>query len=279
MGECFRRGTIRRRVELPPALGAISRRAVTVALEPAEIGSGLRVRRADLGRECPLDLDHVVAMPNCTAVGEGQWSVAFVEHLLAALRAALISDVLVVTDGPEIPLYDGSAQAIWAALQEAGRAESQADWEPLRIWQPLEVGEGEAVISGKPRPTPLLSYDLEHSHPLIGRQSASYGAGDDFGRELAGARTFATAEELRALYGVEPTPEMEALCVVVYPDRVSDPALPAGAFARHKLVDLLGDLYLCGRLLVGEVAAQRSGHGLNRAFLRALLEQEQTGES
>lgn len=278
MGPC-RRATIRHPIELPPGLGTISRRQVRVSLQPAEIGSGLRVRRADLGQECAVGLDNVVAMPNCTAVGEGNWSVAFVEHLLAALRGALISDLLIVTDGPEIPLYDGSAMVPWGALQRAGREGSRTLWQPLSIDQPLKVGEGMAFIGGRPGHRTLLTYDLEHPHPLIGRQTATFGASDDFGRELAPARTFATAEELKALYHTDPTRQMEELCIVVYPDRVSDePAFP-NAFARHKLVDLLGDLYLCGRVVAGQVAAHRSGHSHNRAFLRALLEQEQASEA
>ena len=278
MGNSLRRGTIGRTVELPAALGAISRRAVKVALEPAAIGSGLRVRRTDIGREWPVDLERVVPVPNCTAIGEGVESVAFVEHLMAALRASLISDVLIVTDGPELPLYDGSAVPFWSALQEAGRAESATTWEPLVIREALEVGEGQGVITGRPATRAHLSYELAHPHPLIGEQAAGFGEGEDFGRVLAPARTFATAEEITALYGMAPTPEMETLCVIVYPDRVSAGGLP-GAFARHKLLDLMGDLYLCGRPIRGEVRARRSGHSLNRAFLRALLAREPAGQS
>jgi UDP-3-O-[3-hydroxymyristoyl] N-acetylglucosamine deacetylase len=270
-----RRATTKHVVQLPPAPGALSRRAVTVSLEPIAIGSGLRLQRSDLGREWPIDLEHVVELPNCTAIGDGRDFVAFVEHLMAALRASFISDVLVITDGPEIPLYDGSALAFCEALKRAGRAESAEPWEHFVIRDPVEVGSGEAVIRGVPAPSLSMTYELSHPHARIGEQTARFGGRDVFARDLAPARTFATADEIRALYQMDPTREMEQLCVIVYADHISAASALEAPFARHKLLDLMGDLYLCGRVLVGEITAQRSGHALNRAFLRGLLAREQ----
>ena len=132
--EC--RATLAHAVSLPPALGTLCRRPVTVGLHPAEIGAGLSVRRLDTGQEWAIGLDTLVAATNCTAVGDDSGSVAFLEHLLAALWAGGLSDVLITTDGPEIPLYDGSAQALWAAVQEGGRIASAEPWEPLTVTAP-----------------------------------------------------------------------------------------------------------------------------------------------
>jgi UDP-3-O-[3-hydroxymyristoyl] N-acetylglucosamine deacetylase len=269
----YRRATVGRAVDLPPAPGVISRREVRVSLHPAGIGQGVRFRDSRAGAEFPADPDHLAPSRNCTALGTAEASIAFIEHLMACLSAARISDVLVVTDGPEIPLYDGSARVMWQALQDAGRAESEVPWPPLAIIEPLRVAQGEASIEATPGSEMHLVYELAHPHALIGRQQVGFGEADDFGTSLASARTFATDEEIRALYGMDPTPQIEQMCLVVYPERLSEqPALPQ-PFARHKLVDLLGDLFLCGRIVQGTVCARRSGHGLNQALARGLLAQ------
>lgn len=118
-----------------------------------------------------------------------------------------------------------------------------------------------------------VAYLLEYDHPQVGRQWARHEMGEDFGTELAAARTFSTAEQVLAQTGLRTVPpEAEALTVVVYPDRLSATVPWPNAFARHKVVDLLGDLFLLGRPLVGEVVALRTGHGDNHAFVRAVLQ-------
>jgi UDP-3-O-acyl-N-acetylglucosamine deacetylase len=267
----MKRATLSQSVSLPPLPGVLSRRPVAVRLEPVEVGQGLLLTRADLGESWPVSLDAVQPGVNCTALGNGSSSVAFVEHLLAALAAAGISDVRIVTDGPEIPLYDGSARVIWDALRQAGRQASALEWEPLVIGTPVRLEIEGRVLSASPADHLRLTYELDHPHPLIGQQTASFEEDDDFGAELAWARTFATREQLAATRQEAPWEQIERVCLVVYEDHLSErPPLPA-AFARHKLVDLIGDLFLCGRPLLGEVVASRTGHSDNHAFLRQLV--------
>lgn len=269
----YRRATLERAVDLPLALGVVSGRVVTASLHPAEIGSGLRLRRTDIDREWPVDVEHLVPLPNCTAIGEPGQSVAILEHLLAALRAARISDVLITADGGELSLFDGSGRVLWEAVQSAGRAESEEPWEPLVVREPLKVEKDAAYIEVTPADTLSLSYELQHSHPLIGHQEAQFNEGDDFATQLAPARTFATSEEIQALSKEAPTSLVEQICVVVYPDRISDLRLPPNAFARHKLLDLYGDLFLAGRIVHGRISAHLSGHALNHDLVSALLAQ------
>lgn len=280
------RSTLAKTVSLPAAIGTLSLRPVTVTLEPAEVGGGLQVRRTDSGQRWPVDLDHVLEQTNCTAVGDASGAVAFLEHLLAALWAGGISDVLITTDGPEIPLYDGSALALWRAVQEAGRCESAQPWEPLVITEPCDLlgedrallglpcGDSETASVGvREAPRACYSYTLAHPHPLIGKQFAQFCSSEDFGSTVAPARTFATAEQLRATRGQEPGPQVEALCVVVYDDRLSEQSALSQPFARHKLLDLIGDLFLCGRPIQGAITAVKTGHRDNHEFLARLLRQ------
>lgn len=268
------RATLREQAVLPPAVGVITRRQVSVILEPAEPGAGVRVRRKDLGREWPVDLAHVISANNCTTVAAGEDSLAFVEHLMAALWAARISDVSICVDGPEIPLYDGSAAPFTRALAVAGRVMSEVPWSPLVVKEPVCLVEDERVLIALPAPQVSYGYLLEHPHPLISRQFARFSEPQAFGSRLAPARTFATIEEIRSLYGDGVGPEAERLCLIVYPDHLSDtPTLP-DAFARHKVLDLIGDLYLCGSPLVGEIIGCRTGHRDNHRLLTRLLAED-----
>lgn len=277
----FTRATLKQAVPLPPAIGTLSLRPVTVLLEPAEVGSGLLVRRTDTGQQWPVGLEHLISSTNCTAIGDQTGAVAFLEHLLAALCMAGISDVVISTDGPEIPLYDGSAAALWVAVQQAGYAASYEPWKPLVVAEPSHLAEGARAMMTLPSPDACYSYLLDHPHPLIGSQFAQFcaGAGEDFGAMIAPARTFATAEQIRATRGQEPGPEVEALCVIAYDDHLSQVQALPQPFARHKLLDLIGDLYLCGRRLQGAVFGIRTGHADNHQFLRLLLEAEQAADS
>lgn len=279
MGQVFTRGTIAQGVDLQPAFGTLSHRLISIRLEPAEIGSGISIRRSDTDRSWPVDLDHLTPGHNYTAIGDAEQSVAFVEHLMAVLHAGLISDIRIITDGPEIPLYDGSAMALWRALQEAGCVRSDTPWPALTIRRHVRQSAGNRLLVACPGAT-RFAYGLEYDHPLMGRQYASTTTLAHFETELAWARTFATADQIKTLYGIDPTPEIESMCSVIYPDHVSDHWPAPNALARHKLVDLLGDLFLCGRPLQGVVVGLRTGHADNHALLAQLLanDREAPGE-
>lgn len=268
-----KRATITRRVKLPPAPGIISRRLINTILEPGEIGQGIIARRIDQKVEWPVTLQHVVAATNCTAIGDAETGIAYVEHALAALWGAGISDAVIVTDGPELPLFDGSALPWCEALSSAGRYESNTDWPPLVLKQAEYLQTRNGCIIGLPAKQSFFSYVLEYEHPFIGRQWADWDMDVAFSDALAPARTFATADQVRAMLGIEVIPpEVETLAVVVYEDHVSaSQALPQ-AFARHKLIDLIGDLFLAGRPVVGRITALKTGHADNHRFLQALLD-------
>ena len=122
------------------------------------------------------------------------------EHLLSALSAFAITDVLVGLDGPEVPLFDGSAAVFGEMLEEAGAAELASEVEPIRLAEPILVADAERAILALPAEEPTFGYVLDYTHPLIGRQFALYKQGsDDYLTELAPARTFVTEEQARAL--------------------------------------------------------------------------------
>ncbi len=255
--------------------GVWSGQEVTVRLEPAEAGHGLRARRDDCGVEIPLHVSGVRHTENCTVVGEPPHVVSSTEHLLSALSAFGITDVLIGLDGPEVPLFDGSAAAFAEMLQEAGSVELSGEVEPIPLAEPILVAEAERAILALPADEPAFGYVLDYAHPLIGRQFALYKPHrDDYATELAPARTFVTQEQAEALLRAgELRGGSEANAIVVYADHLSAELRLEQEFARHKILDLLGDLYLLGRPLLAHVIAYRTGHTENNALARRIAEE------
>lgn len=246
---------------------------VELILSPAEVGAGLSLTRTDLGATWPLDLAHTEPGPGCTISGEGEAAVHFVEHVLAALVGCGVSDCAVSVDGPEVPLLDGSALPLVQAIREAGVAVSSQEWQPLVLTEAVLVGDDGAALCALPGEAEF-SYALAFDHPLIGSEVASFAPGrDDFAADLAPARTFITVEEaegaraagLLAAGG-------EDNSVVVYADRLSSRSALPQAFASHKLLDLIGDLFVLGRPIVGRVMGFYTGHRHNHDLARRLSE-------
>ena len=246
---------------------------VTLRLAPAEIGEGIVLERTDLGARWPLDLEHSAAGPGCSTSGEGEAAVHFVEHLLAALWARGVSDCVVSVNGREIPLFDGSVRPVLALIDAAGVARSQEPQQPLVIEQPLLSSDEERAVCALPgRPT-SYAYALSYQHPMIGRQFASFHPdSDDFDAQLAAARTFITIEEAeQAQKAGLLAAGSEENCIVIYGDHYSAPPTLPDAFARHKIMDMIGDLYLLGRPLVGHFFGFYTGHQQNHGIAREIL--------
>ncbi|MGI5816594.1 MAG: UDP-3-O-acyl-N-acetylglucosamine deacetylase [Armatimonadota bacterium] len=245
---------------------------VALAIAPADLGGGIVLERADLGLRWPLDLEHSAPGPGCSLSGQGEAAVHFVEHLMAALWARGVTDCLVSVDGREIPLLDGSVRPVLALIDEARVARSAEPMEPIIIEEALLSSDERQAVCALPGEPTSYAYALWFRHPMIGRQFASFQtATDDFDEDLAPARTFITveeAEQARELGLLAAGSEENA--IIIHEDRVSEePALPA-AYARHKIVDMIGDLYLLGRPLVGRVFGFYTGHEQNHALAREI---------
>ncbi len=219
-----------------------------------------------------MDFSAARAAPGCSAVGAAGRDVAYVEHLMAALAATGITDLEVRVEGPELPLLDGSARPWMELLAGAGEADHSEEVASLVLAEPIVVREGEALLLALPAEKAELVYVLDHPHPLVGRQWARFRpASDDFAAELAAARTFTTEPEALAAQAqglLQGGSEDNA--IVIYADRLSGPPELPQAFARHKLLDLFGDLYLLGRPVQAQVVAYQSGHALNHRLVQAL---------
>jgi UDP-3-O-acyl N-acetylglucosamine deacetylase len=246
---------------------------VTLSLAPGDLGGGIVLERADLGARWPLDLEHAAPGLGCTVSGDGEAGVHFVEHLMAALWARGITDCVVSVDGREIPLFDGSVRPVLALIDEAGVERSAQTIEPIVIDQKLLSSNEKCAVSVLPgRPT-SFAYALWYRHPMIGRQFASFQVSTgDFDEQFAPARTFITVEEAEKARAAGLLAEgSEENAIIIYDDHVSDEPELSAAYARHKIVDMIGDLYLLGRPLIGRFFGFYTGHRQNHELAHEIL--------
>lgn len=292
------RRTLRHPTVTLAGTGLFTARPATLRILPAAPGEGLAARRADSPAIIvPATIDHLhpqplhpafaAIPPRHTNLSNAGVVIATVEHALSALAGLGVTDALleVGAEGPvaEVPILDGSADALAHALLDAGLRDLPDPLEPIAPVAPIEVREGPASIRLEPAGTPHLRYDLDYSGPgpePIRRQAASWaGDADAYRRDIAPARTFSLAPEARALHAAglftHVTPRDMLVLDPATPERDATPIDNTLRFpdepARHKLLDLIGDLALAGAPIRGRIVAHRSGHALTHAFVRALL--------
>lgn len=265
--------------------GLFSGEPSTVTFAPADPGSGITFVREQEGKVAtiPASVYNVLRRPRRTCLKNGTLFVETVEHCMAALAGMGIDNAVVKVSGGmvgELPGGDGSSRPFVEAIEEAGIVEQEEAVHPLIIRKPVQVTADGATLAALPGPTDKLEviYDFEAKAP-IGRQVISFHLGDDdFVSQLAPARTFVfedEANELRARgLGKHLTPK--DLLVISGTGPIDNEFRFADECARHKVLDLIGDLFLIGRPLRGRIVACKSGHALNHLLARRLLEQEET---
>lgn len=263
-------------------VGLHSGRRVSLNLCPAEPGHGIVFRRTDLGRDIPARFDRVVETHLATVVADEHWAsarIGTVEHLLAALSALGVDNLLVEVDGPEVPALDGSAAPFVFLIDCAGVTEQPVPRSRIEIRRPVRVSNGDAFAELRPaafgRPGLDMALSIDFAAAAIGRQALSlHLTPDSFREDLARARTFTLAEDVAQLRaaGLAQGGSLDN-AVVVDQARILNPGglRMHDEFARHKLLDAVGDLALAGAPLWGCFTSHRSGHALNNRLLRALF--------
>jgi UDP-3-O-[3-hydroxymyristoyl] N-acetylglucosamine deacetylase len=260
--------------------GYWSGRDVRLEFRPAAAGAGLTFVRSDLGpaARVPVRRDLRIEVPRRTNLRLGLVDVEMVEHVLAALAGLCIDNCEVWTNQPEMPGCDGSAAPFVDALVRTGIVQQGVEAEHLNVAETVRVTEGESWIEARPSARDQLSIEYQLDYPgalAIGRQVARTTiTPDKFRRELAPCRTFvlqSEAEELmRQGLGARVTPR--DLLVFDNSGPVDNRLRFPNECARHKALDVLGDLALAGRRMIGEFVAYRSGHRLHAELTRQLLE-------
>lgn len=196
------------------------------------------------------------------------------EHLLSALVGMGIDNAIVELDNLELPILDGSALPFVELIRKAGVRKQRRARTYIRIRQPLELREGNKFIAVYPSDSYSVSYTINFPHPLIGREAFSLElTNGHYLAEIAPARTFGFLHEAEAMrqQGLI-RGASEANAVVLTRDGLVNPPLRfTDEFVRHKVLDLIGDLALIGKRILGSVVADRAGHAMHTALVSRLL--------
>lgn len=250
--------------------------ACRITFRPAEAESGIVFRRVDLPGEpvTPALVENAVATERRTQLGTGEGALHTVEHVLAAVAAQQIDDLVIEMDGPEPPILDGSAQPFFAALSRVGLAPRRGQVRYLDIPERLTVTDGESVYEAEPADALALCVTIEFPHPLIGRQSCEFAiTPESFARELAPARTFGFVKEVEALRarGLIRGGSTDNAVVLDDVGVVDNTLRWSDEFARHKAMDCVGDLALAGRRVRARVTALKPSHRGTITLVREML--------
>lgn len=259
--------------------GLHSGHKVNMTMHPAGPGTGVVFRRSDVSPRTatvPARFDRVTASTMGTTISNTEGvSVATVEHLLAALSGSGIDNVVVELDAGEVPIMDGSAAPFMMLLECAGAVEQCAQRRALRVLKHVELRDGEKVVSISPADGLSVSFEIDFDSAAVRQQSGKFAMNNGaFKSELSRARTFGFLKEVDMLRanGFALGGSLEN-AVVVDEDKIlnEDGLRYPDEFVRHKMMDVIGDLYLAGAPVEGHFRGVRSGHSLNNKLLRALF--------
>jgi UDP-3-O-[3-hydroxymyristoyl] N-acetylglucosamine deacetylase len=243
-----------------------------VRLTPADADAGLVF--SDGCRSFSLRADRLVESRRCTAVGDGQFSVQTVEHLLAALYGLGVDNAVIDVEGPEVPILDGSALGWVQLIRAAGICTQDRLARVYAVREPVGVVVGESCAVATPSSVLRLTCVTAFDHPLLGVQTGSVVIRpSSFARELAPARTFAMWHEVQAILdsGLARGGDLKN-ALIVYEDRYSDELRVPDECLKHKMLDVLGDLCVLGMRLHAHITVFRPGHAVNARLVGRLAE-------
>ena len=256
-------------------VGLHSGAAVSMRLLPAHSGTGIVFRRTDLdGFEIEAVSRNVARVSYATSLMKKGVLISTTEHLLSAFIGLGIDNAIVELDNLELPILDGSAQPFVEMIRRAGIRKQRRPRKYLRIRRELEWREGNKFIAVYPADTYSVSYSINFPHPLIGKETFQVELSNgSYLRQIAAARTFGSREDERAMrdMGLIRGASREN-CIVLTRDGLENgPLRFPDEFVRHKVLDLVGDLALLGKQILGKVVADRAGHAMHTALVSRIL--------
>jgi len=248
---------------------------VRLRILPAPAGSGIVFRRSDLDDfEVEATGRNIARVSYATSLMKKGVLISTTEHLLSAFVGTGIDNAVVELDNLELPILDGSARPFVEMVQKAGIRKQRRPRSYMRIKRELELREGNKFIAVYPADSYSVSYTINFLHPLIGKETFRVDLSDgNYLREIAPARTFGFLHEADAMrqQGLIRGASTDN-AIVLTRDQVMNPPLRyADEFVRHKVLDLIGDLALVGRQILGSIVADRAGHAMHTALVSRLL--------
>ena len=256
-------------------IGLHSGAPVSMRILPAPSGTGIVFRRTDLdGYEIEAISRNVARVSYATSLMKKGVFISTTEHLLSAFIGMGIDNAIIELDNLELPILDGSAKPFVEMIQKAGIRKQRRPRKYLKIARELELREGDKFIAVYPANSYSVSYSINFPHPLIGKETFEVElTNGSYLRQIAAARTFGSREDEQAMrnMGLIRGASREN-CIVLTRDGVENgPLRFRDEFVRHKILDLVGDLALLGKQVLGKVVADRAGHAMHTALVSRIL--------
>ncbi len=256
---------------------------VSVTLKPAPENEGIVFVRTDVENapRVKASVENIRSdsgVPRCTSIGRDDVVIHTVEHLMSALCGLGIDNLIVEINGNEVPGLDGSGLEFFQALKKTGVTEQAAEKDMIEIKEPICVNSNGASILVVPADEFKISYALDYENPYLHAQFySSVVTSETFENEIAPCRTFCLEEEAKALQssGLGKGANYENTLVVGKNGVIDNEVKFHDEFARHKVLDFIGDIYLLGCPLKGHVFAVKSGHALNFALVKKIRQQKE----
>ena len=260
-------------------VGLHSGERVSLTLHPAAENTGIQFRRSDLSGKQGEIVSLTPYLINdtrlsSTIVTENGIRVGTIEHIMSAFAAYGVDNILVELNAPEIPIMDGSSLPFIFLLQDAGVVEQQAEKRFLRILKEVALEEPNKAVKFTPYNGFKVRLTIEFDHPVFNRSSPTFEIDVE---EIARARTFGFMQEVELMRAHNLGLGGNLSNAIVIDD--TDVLNPEGLrypdeFVRHKILDAIGDLYIVGHPIIGAFEGYKSGHAINNALLRKVLEDE-----
>jgi len=256
-------------------IGLHSGAPVAMRILPAPSGTGIVFRRTDLdGFEVEAVSRNVARVSYATSLMKKGVLISTTEHVLSAFIGMGIDNAIVELDNLELPILDGSAKPFVDMIRKVGIRKQRRARKYLRIRRELEVREGNKFIAVYPADSYSVSYSINFPHPLIGKETFEVElTNGSYLKHIAAARTFGSREDERTMrnMGLIRGASREN-CIVMTRDGIENgPLRFSDEFVRHKILDLVGDLALLGKQVLGRVVADRAGHAMHTALVSRIL--------
>ena len=270
-------------------MGLHSGERVSLTLHPATENTGITFRRTDLSgaqgeiiKLSPYLINDTRL--SSTIVTEHGTRVGTIEHIMSALAAYGVDNILIELNAPEIPIMDGSSLPFIFLLQDAGIVEQNAQKKFLKIKKEVAINDSGKSVKFMPYDGFKVALTIEFDHPVFNRSSPRFEidfAGQNYIEEIARARTFGFMQEVELMrqHGLGLGGNLSNAIVIDDVDVLNPEGLRyPDEFVRHKILDAIGDLYIIGHPIIGAFEGYKSGHAINNALLRAVLSDEQSFE-
>jgi len=266
--------TIKKPVEVV-GIGLHKGEPIKLRLEPLDVDAGIVFYREDLALNIPLSPKSVIDTRMATVIGNEKGFISTIEHFLSAIYAYGIDNMRVIVNGNEMPIMDGSSISFCLLLDEAGIKELDAPKKILRVKKPIEIQDGDKFVRLLPSDKASFDFKIKFDHPVIGEQSEKFDfSTHQFIENIARARTFGFAKDIQYLQSQNlalGASLQNAIGLDEYKVLNPEGLRFDNEFARHKILDAMGDMMVSGYNILGTYESFAGSHNLNYQLTSKLL--------